>query len=45
VEPSSDTAPRILILERDQKLRSTLLRFAVKGWHGASVQSMTSDLE
>ena len=45
MEPSSDTAPRILILERDQKLRSTLLRFAVKGWQGASVQSMSGDLE
>jgi serine/threonine protein kinase len=45
VEPSSDSAPRILILEPDKKLRSTLLRFAVKGWQGASVQSMTSDLE
>jgi eukaryotic-like serine/threonine-protein kinase len=44
VETSSDTAPRILILESDQKLRSTLLRFAVKGWEGASVQSMTADL-
>jgi eukaryotic-like serine/threonine-protein kinase len=45
VDPSSETAPRILILERDQKLRATLLRFAVKGWVGASVQSMTADLE
>jgi len=45
VEPSSDTAPRILILEPDQKIRSTLLRFAVKGWHGAAVQSMSSSLE
>ncbi len=45
MEPSSDTAPRILVLERDPKLRSTLLRFAVKGWQGASVQSMTADLE
>ena len=45
MEPSSDSAPRILILERDQKLRSTLLRFAVKGWQGASVQSMSGDLE
>jgi len=45
VEPSSDTAPRILILEPDQKIRSALLRFAVKGWQGAAVQSMGSSLE
>jgi len=45
VEPSSDTAPRILILEGDSKFRSTLLRFAVKGWQGAAVQSMAGDLE
>jgi serine/threonine protein kinase len=45
VEPSSDNAPRILILEPDTKIRSTLLRFAVKGWQGASVQSMSSGLE
>jgi serine/threonine protein kinase len=45
VDPNSDSAPRILILEADQKLRSTLLRFAVKGWQGAAVQSMASGLE
>jgi eukaryotic-like serine/threonine-protein kinase len=45
VEPSSDNAPRILILEPDTKIRSTLLRFAVKGWQGAAVQSMSSSLE
>ena len=45
MEPSSDTAPRILVLERDPKFRSTLLRFAVKGWQGAAVQSMVADLE
>ena len=45
MEPSSDTAPRILILEPDQKIRSALLRYAVKGWQGAAVQSMGSSLE
>jgi eukaryotic-like serine/threonine-protein kinase len=45
VEPSSDNAPRILVLEPDTKIRSNLLRFVVKGWQGASVQSMSSDLE
>jgi serine/threonine protein kinase len=45
VEPSSDTAPRILILEPDAKIRSALLRYAVKGWQGASVQSMGASLE
>jgi serine/threonine protein kinase len=45
VEPHSDNAPRILILEPDSKVRSTLLRFAVKGWQGAAVQSMSSGLE
>jgi serine/threonine protein kinase len=41
----STSAPRILILETDGKLRSTLLRYAVKGWQGASVQSMSGVLE
>jgi serine/threonine protein kinase len=45
VDPLSDNAPRILILEPDTKIRSQLLRFAVKGWQGAAVQSMKSDLE
>jgi len=44
VEPSSENAPRILILEPDTKIRSNLLRFAVKGWQGAAVQSMSSGL-
>jgi len=38
VEPFRDNAPRILILEPDNKVRSTLLRYAVKGWQGAAVQ-------
>jgi len=44
VEHSSTLAPRILILEPDQKLRSTLLRYAVKGWQGAAVQSTSGTL-
>jgi serine/threonine protein kinase len=45
VEASNSSAPRILILESDGKIRSTLLRFAVKGWQGASVQSTSAKLE
>jgi serine/threonine protein kinase len=44
VEPFRDNAPRILILEPDNKVRSTLLRYAVKGWQGASVQSTSGTL-
>jgi serine/threonine protein kinase len=44
VEPSRDNAPRILIAEPDSSVRSTLLRYAVKGWQGASVQSTSSGL-
>jgi serine/threonine protein kinase len=44
VEPSRDNAPRILILEPDNKVRSTLLRYAVKGWQGAAVQSTSGTL-
>jgi serine/threonine protein kinase len=45
VEPPKENAPRILILEPDSKIRSTVMRFAVKGWQGASVQTMSSGLE
>jgi serine/threonine protein kinase len=45
MEVGSSVAPRILILETDGRLRSTLLRYAVKGWQGASVQSMSGSLE
>ena len=45
MEPFSDSAPRILILEADGKVRATLLRFVVKGWKGTSVQSMSGSLE
>ena len=37
-------APRILIVEPDNKVRSTLLRYAVKGWQGAAVQSTSGTL-
>src|SRR5690606_34662292 len=38
------TAPRILILDPDGKTRAALLRFALKGWRGASVQSQNTTL-
>ncbi len=44
VEPFADNAPRILILEPDGKVRSALLRYAVKGWQGAAVQSTSGTL-
>jgi serine/threonine protein kinase len=44
VEPFADNAPRILILEPDNEVRSALLRYAVKGWHGAAVQSTSGTL-
>lgn len=44
MEPSSDNAPRILILEPDNKVRASLLRYAVKGWQGAAVSSMSGTL-
>jgi eukaryotic-like serine/threonine-protein kinase len=44
VEPFADNAPRILILEPDSRVRSTLLRYAVKGWQGAAVQSTSQTL-
>jgi serine/threonine protein kinase len=44
VEPLHDNEPRILILEPDSKVRSTLLRYAVKGWPGAAVQSTSGTL-
>jgi len=45
VSAPSNNAPRILILEADRKIGSQLLRFAVKGWKGASVQSIAASLE
>jgi serine/threonine protein kinase len=44
VEQFEPDAPRILILEPDNKVRSSLLRFAVKGWQGAAVQSSSGTL-
>ena len=44
VEPSADNAPRILILEPDSKVRSSLLRYVIKGWQGAAVQSTSGTL-
>jgi serine/threonine protein kinase len=44
VEPFADNPPRILILEPDGKVRSSLLRYAVKGWQGAAVQSTSGTL-
>jgi serine/threonine protein kinase len=44
VETSRDNEPRILILEPDNKVRSTLLRYVVKGWPGAAVQSTSGTL-
>ena len=41
----SNNAPRILILEADRKIGAQLLRIAVKGWKGASVQSIAASLE
>jgi len=45
VEPPANNAPRILIVEPDAKVRSTVLRFVVKGFEGASVQSTSGTLE
>lgn len=44
MEPFRDNEPRILILEPDAKVRATLLRYAVKGWQGAAVQSTSGTL-
>lgn len=41
----NDNAPRILILEADRRIGAQLLRFVVKGWKGASVQSLAASLE
>ncbi len=42
VEGITTIEPRILILEPDRKTRATVLRSAVKGWQGASVQTKGS---
>ena len=43
--PPNHNAPRILILEADRKFGSRLQLFAVKGWKGASVQSIAASLD
>jgi serine/threonine protein kinase len=45
VEQSSNNEPRILIVEPDPKVRSTVLRFIVKGFEGSSVQSTSGTLD
>ena len=45
VEQPANNAPRILIVEPDAKVRSTVLRFVVKGFEGSSVQSTSGTLE
>jgi serine/threonine protein kinase len=45
VSKTKQNSPRILILEADRKFTAQLQRFAVKGWSGASVQSIASALE
>jgi len=45
VSEPSNNAPRILILEADRKIGARLLRFAIKGWKGSSVQSIAASLE
>jgi serine/threonine protein kinase len=44
VDAPHDNEPRILILEPDGKTRSALLRYTVKGWPGAAVQSTSGSL-
>jgi serine/threonine protein kinase len=44
VETTTENAPRILILEPDNRVRSSLLRYAIKGWQGAAVQSTSGTL-
>ena len=44
VNTGNTIEPRILILESDRRTRATVLRSAVKGWHGASVQTNGSTL-
>jgi serine/threonine protein kinase len=45
VEQPVNNEPRILLVEPDQKVRSTLLRIVVKGFDGSSVQSTSGTLE
>jgi len=45
VSDPNKNSPRILILETERKIAAQLQQFAVKGWSGASVQSIASALE
>ena len=45
MEQPANNEPRILIVEPDPKVRSTVLRFVVKGFEGSSVQSTSGTLE
>jgi serine/threonine protein kinase len=45
MSPPESSAPRILILEPDRKAGSRLQSYAVRGWKGASVQSIGASLE
>ena len=45
VEQPDSTPSRILIVEPDSKIRAMLLRFVVKGFQGAAVQSTSGTLE
>lgn len=45
MDTPTSNPPRILILEPDAKVRASVLRFAVKGWQGAAVQSTSGTLE
>ena len=45
MDTPSNNPPRILIVEPDAKVRSTVLRFVVKGFEGSAVQSTSGTLE
>jgi len=45
VSPPNNNAPRILILEADRNFGKQLQLYAVKGWKGASVQSIAASLD
>lgn len=45
MDASANITPRILILESDEQTRALLRRFAVKGWRGASVQTISLTLD
>ncbi len=45
MEQPTNNEPRILVVEPDAKVRSTVLRFVVKGFEGSSVQSTSGSLD